>query len=452
LLYNRGLAYDYDQWAAQGNAGWSYVDVLPYFKKSETSLAEMSEYRGDSGPLRITTPGKRHPLCDAFIESVAQQSSAPTDNDYNGASQRGTGYYQRFIHGRTRETASRAFLKPAINAHNIALRLNTRALRVLFGHGKSTGVEVEHNGQREILSARKEVVLCAGTVNSARLLQCSGVGDGDHLQSLGIPVVHHLPGVGENLQDHYFVRLIARMKDGVTTLNEQARGLKLGMQIARWCMGKPSILTYSPSIAYAFLNSQDMQSETALPDLQFVFTPGSYRPGKIYQLDRFPAITCRLTQQRPESRGYVRINSPDPYDSPNVQPNYLADELDQYVTVRGIKMARRFLQGERFQSSFEREQVPGEDLASDDELLDYARQTGNTGFHLVGTCKMGPATDPMSVVDDNLRVHGLQQLRVIDASIMPSVTSSNTCAPTFMIAEKGADLILHGSQLGSNQD
>ncbi|OED41882.1 hypothetical protein AB833_08585 [Chromatiales bacterium (ex Bugula neritina AB1)] len=442
LIYNRGQAYDYDHWSALGNAGWSYSEVLPYFRKSETRLAEESQYRGSHGPLRISDPDQSHPLCDAFIESVAKLTGAPTDNDYNGATQRGVGYYQRFIHEGSRETTAGAFLKPAVENYNISLRLQTRALRVVVEKNKATGLEVEHNGKRETLQAKKELLLCAGTVNTARLLQHSGIGDGEHLRSLDIPVVHHLPGVGENLQDHYFVRLAARLKRGVSTLNSQARGWRLGLQIARWYMGKPSILGWSPSIAYAFLNSQDQSSETELPDLQFVFSHGSYRPGRVYELDTFPAVTCGLTQQRPESKGYVRITSADPYKSPDVQPNYLKEEIDQRVTVRGIKMARSILQGESFSQWFEREEVPGENIVSDQELLEHARNTGNTGYHLVGSCKMGPAVDPMAVVDPKLRVHGLQQLRVIDASVMPRVTSSNTCAPTIMIAEKGADLVL----------
>ncbi len=446
LIYNRGQSYDYDHWAALGNEGWSYQQVLPYFRKSETRLGEASQYRGSHGPLRISDPSQTHPLCDAFISTVAAQTGAPTDNDYNGASQRGAGYYQRFIHGRTRETTASAFLKPAMKKHDITLRLNTQALRLQVENKKVTGLEVEHNGRRETLTARNEILLCAGTVNSARLLQHSGIGDGAYLQSLGIPSVHHLPGVGENLQDHYFVRLAARLKAGVDTLNSQAKGLRLGLEIARWCLGKPSVLTWSPSIAYAFLNSGDQSSETELPDLQFVFSHGSYRPGRVYELDTFPAVTCGFTQQRPQSTGYVRITSDDPHAAPQVQPNYLVDELDQRVTVRGIRMARNFLKGEQFSQWFEREEVPGEDLSGDDDLLDYARATGNTGYHLVGSCRMGVATDPMSVVDDKLRVHGLQQLRIIDASVMPRVTSSNTCAPTIMIAEKGADLVLAAQQ------
>jgi len=301
------------------------------------------------------------------------------------------------------------------------------------------------------VNARCEVLLCAGTVNSARLLQLSGIGDGDHLQSVGVPVVHDLPGVGDNFQDHYFVRLAARLSDGTDTLNTQSRGLRLGKEVLRWCLGKPSILSWSPSIAYAFLSSEQLSDDLQLtksidssirPDLQFVFSHGSYRPGRVYELDTFPAVTCGFTQQRPESRGFIKIKSPDFRQAPEVQPNYLVSELDQQVAIKGLRMARSFLQSSELQSLYEKEVSPGQQVQTDEEILDYARRTGNTGYHLVGTCMMGPSTNKKAVVGHDLKLHGIDGLRVIDASVMPTVTSSNTCAASIMIGEKGADLIL----------
>ena len=283
------------------------------------------------------------------------------------------------------------------------------------------------------------VLLCAGTINSSRLLQCSGIGDEAWLRDVGVNVLHHLPGVGKNLQDHYFVRLAARVSKEMITLNQQAKGLRLAREVFRWCVNKPSILAWTPSIAYAFLNSDGSDSR---PDLQFVFSHGSYRPGRVYELDRFPAVTCGFTQQRPKSRGYTRIVSANPNDSPEVQPNYLDDPFDCEVVIRGIRMARQYLRSPQMARWFNNEEVPGDEISSDEELLEYARQTGNTGYHLAGSCMMGPRSNPASVVDASLKIHGLSGLRVIDASVMPTVTSSNTCAASVMIGEKGADLIL----------
>lgn len=442
LIYNRGQAGDFDGWEALGNPGWGYQDVLPYFRKSETRAGVESQYRGSHGPLRISDPDQQHPLCDAFIDA-ASQLDLPKHNDYNAESQRGTGYYQRFIHAGKRETVASGFLKPAVKQHRIDIRLETQVTRILFKDRKAIGVEVIRAGNKEKLTARIEVILSAGTVNSSRLLELSGIGDGDRLGGLGIPLVHASPGVGENFQDHYFVRTAARVRAGTSTLNSQAKGWRLAREVVRWITGQPSILTWSPPIAYAFLNSTDA---AATPDLQFVFSHGSYKPGRVYELDDFPAVTCGFTQQRPESRGYVHISSPDYQTLPDVQPHYLNTELDQQVAIRGIKLVRRFLHSAALKPWFEKEEVPGEQVQDDDALLAYARETGNTGYHLVGTCTMGPATNTMAVVSPELKVHGVESLRVVDASVMPTVTSSNTCAATIMIGEKGADMIIsdHG--------
>ena len=451
LIYNRGQAADFDHWASLGNEGWSYQDVLPLFRRSETRTDVESQFRGSHGPLRISDPDQTHPLCDAFIESVSALTGAAKHNDYNAAIQRGTGYYQRFIHKGVRETVAANFLSPA-KKHGIDIRANSVVQRLIVKDKNVVGVEVQRAGVTEKVLARKEVLLCAGTVNSARLLQLSGIGDGDHLQALGIPVKHHLPGVGENFQDHYFVRLAVSLQPGTDSLNSQSRGVSLAREVVRWMMGRPSILSWSPSIAYAFLNTDQLgddltlsrsSDDTARPDLQFVFSHGSYRPGRVYELDTFPAVTCGFTQQRPESRGYVRITSTDIHQMPEVQPNYLESEYDQKIAIKGVRMARHFLQGAQLSGHYKKEEVPGVDIQSDDEILDYARRTGNTGYHLVGTCMMGPSSNKMAVVAPDLRVHGLDGLRVIDASIMPTVTSSNTCAASIMIGEKGAELVMN---------
>lgn len=444
LIYNRGWSGDFDAWADAGNTGWAYQDVLPYFRKSETRSGVNSggnnidrQYRGEFGPLRISDPDEHNPVCDAFVDAAVEHG-LPRHIDYNGASQRGAGYYQRFIFNGKRETVAGAYLKPALAKGNIDLRLRSLVTGLIVKEAKVIGVEIRRGGSVEQVYCRKEVILSAGTINTVRLLELSGIGNGEHLQKIGIPVVHHLPGVGENLQDHYFVRLSARLQPDSPSLNQQAKGLALSKEVIKWVLGRPSILALSPSVAFAFLNSVD---PNALPDLQFVFSHGSYKPGRVYELDDFPAATCGFTQQRPESRGYVHLTSPDPTFEAEVQPNYLIAESDQQVAIRAMRIARSFLQADSMQRWVEEEVAPGKDCENDEQLLDYARNTGNTGYHLVGTCKMGPASHPMSVVGADLKMHGLDGLRIVDASVMPSVTSSNTCAATIMIGEKAADMI-----------
>lgn len=458
LVYNRGLASDYDHWQSLGNEGWGYQDVLPYFRRSENRVARLtrpddyteqqngssnadessvnSQYRGSLGPLNVSDPDVLHPVCDAFIDTLAGLG-LPTHNDYNGASQRGAGYFQRTVFKGKRVSTATAFLEPVKQNTNLHIQSGVQVSRILFENKRAIGVETVDG---RVLHASREVICSAGTVNSTRIMQLSGVGPGALLQKYGIPVVHDLAGVGENFQDHYFLRVAARLKVGTPSLNLQSRGIDLIKQVLRWQFGKPSILSYSPSIAYAFLNSADLND--AAPDLQFVFTPGSYRPGKVYVLDKFAAATCGFTQQRPESRGYVRITGNNPNDAPEVQPNYLDHELDREVVVRGLKLCRQFLQSGSLGDLFEDEEVPGASVQTDEELLDFARETGNTGYHLCGTCLMGPQSDPMAVVGADLKVHGVEGLRVIDASVMPQVTSSNTCAASMMIGEKGSDLII----------
>ena len=453
LIYNRGQSSDFDHWHALGNEGWSYQDVLPYFRRSENRLASIanthdnaksdlsnqsadSQYRGSLGPLQVTDPDRPDPVCDAFIETMAARG-LPAHNDYNGASQRGTGYYQRTIHQGRRVTTAGAFIDPVRSNPNLHIQTGVQVAKILFKDKRAYAVETVDG---RVLEAKREIILSAGTVNSAKILQLSGVGPGSLLQKFDIPVIHNLAGVGENFQDHYFVRLSARLKPGSPSLNMQSRGLSLAREVMRWSLRKPSILALSPSIAYAFLNSENIDDPQ--PDLQFVFTPGSYQAGKVYVLDKFPAATCGFTQQRPESVGHIRITGNDPHDIPELQPNYLDHEVDRRAALQGIKLSREFLRTGALANHYEREEVPGSQLQTDDELLDFARKTGNTGYHLVGTCTMGPNSNPMSVVGSDLKVHGVDGLRVIDASVMPRVTSSNTCAATMMIGEKGADMIL----------
>ena len=441
MVYNRGQREDFDGWSALGNPGWSYDEVLPYFRRSERRIGGGDPaYRGTEGRLPVSDHDWIDPVSEAFLTGVAE-FGIERNADYNGAKQEGCAYFQRLIENGKRISAARAFLHAARSRRNLEILTRTHVTRILLREGRAIGVEVvdadKKHAPRQFL-ARREVILSAGAINTPRILQLSGIGPGARLAALGIPVQHDLAGIGEGLRDHYAVRLVAAAKN-VLTINEHARGWRLARQLLNWSLRRPSILAMAPSLAYVSTRSPYSPNR---PDLQFIFTPGSYRPGKVYTLDRYPGMTGGFGQQRPESSGYVRISSTNPFDKPLVQPNYLQAELDQKVVVAGVRMIRRFMQSRAMQPYFDRETLPGPEAQSDEQLLQYAREFGITSFHYVCTARMGPRTDPMAVVDSQLRVHGLRGLRVVDASVMPTITSANTYAATLMIAEKAADLIL----------
>ena len=441
LVYSRGQADDFNDWAASGNEGWSYRDVLPYFKRSERRIGAGDErWRGRDGALPVTDPRWPHVLCEAFIEGAAELG-IPRNADYNGERQEGVGYFQRTIHRGRRVSCADAFLHPAIRRGGVDLRVHALVERILFDGTCATGVRYKQGEKRKDVVARREVIVCAGTINSPKLLQLSGIGPGSLLQQAGIAVLKDLPGVGENLRDHYTVRIAARAKK-VATLNELSRGWRLGVEIAKWFAGRPSIISLSPSLIHVFWKSRE---ELERGDIQVLFTPGSYQEGKKYALEDVPGMSCGARQQRPYSAGFVRLRSSDPNAEPVVQPNYLADPRDREVIVRALKLARRLLATKAMAPYFDHETLPGPKVASDDEWLDFARRRGSTAYHLVGTCKMGPRSDRMAVVDPQLRVHGMENLRVVDASVMPQVPSANTLAATLMVAEKAADLIARRS-------
>jgi choline dehydrogenase len=437
VLYSRGQSEDFDDWADGGNDGWSYADVLPYFMRSERRIGPADDrFRGRDGTLPITDPDWRSVLCEAFIEGTAELG-IPRNHDYNGARQDGAGYFQRYIHRGRRVTCADAFLYPAIRRRAVDLRIEAQAHAVVFDGKRAVGVRYRQDGSVRQVDARREVIVCAGTINSPKLLQLSGVGPASLLQQLHVAVVHDLPGVGENLRDHFTVRMAARARNAVT-INERSHGWRLAAEAVKWLAGRPSIIALSPSLVHVFWKSRP---ELARGDLQVLFTPGSYKEGQAYVLDDFPGMSCGARQQRPHSAGYVRVRSGDPLELPIVQPNYLTHPADQHVLLAGIKLARRLMATQAMAPFFVVETLPGAQVSSDDELLDFARRRGSTAYHLVGTCKMGPASDPMAVVDAQLRVHGTQNLRVVDASVMPQVPSANTLAATLMVAEKAADMI-----------
>jgi choline dehydrogenase len=438
--YNRGQPGDFDTWAQLGNRGWGYADVLPYFKRTERRIGTSdANYRGAEGGLPITDCDWRHPLCDAFIEAAVAMG-LPRNPDYNGETQVGVGYFQRWIQNGWRISAARAFLRPAARSRNLEIRTSAQAIAVMFEEKRAVGIRyVQGPGQphREV-RARREVILSSGAANTPKLLQLSGVGPGSLLGRLGIPVVHDLPGVGANLRDHYMVRLVARVK-GVETINDMARGPRLWREIGKWALGRPSILAVSPSVAYGFANARDL---SLTPDVQLNFTPGSYMKSVTGMLDTFPGMTLGSYQLRPESVGHVEARSPDPFDPPRIQPNYLAHAEDRQVAIAGIRLVRRLLSSPELQRYYDAEVSPGAGVETDAELLAFARENGSTAYHLMGTCRMAPKEDGGAVVDEELRVRGLEGLRIVDASIMPTMPSANTCASTYMIAEKAADLIL----------
>ncbi len=438
-IYNRGQRMDFDNWAQRGNQGWGYADVLPYFRRMERRIGGDEAFRGRDGALTVTDINWRHPLCEAFIEGAVQHG-IPRNPDYNGTIQEGISYSQRTIHNGRRVSAATAFLRPAMKRANLTVLTHAHATALVLEGKRAVGVRYARGGPggaaREV-RARREVILSGGTYNSPQLLQLSGIGPGELLGSLGIPVAHELAGVGENLRDHYAPRFTARVKN-IDTINQRARGWRLGLEVANWTLRRKGILGLSPTLIYAFWRS-DPSIENS--DLQMTFTPASYKVGVQGQLETEPGMTIAAWQQRPDSRGHVRLRSTDPFAAPVIQPNYLAEASDRQVLLAGMKLARKLLASKPLQPYYDYEAFPGPGVQSDDELLEAARQRGTTTFHPMGTCRMGPASDPSAVVDDQLRVHGMEGLRVIDASIMPMMISANLNASALMIGEKGADLV-----------
>lgn len=439
-IYNRGQPLDYDTWAQMGNRGWGYADVLPYFRRMERRLGPGEDtYRGKDGELTVTDIGWTHPLCEAFIQGAVEMG-IPRNPDYNGVRQEGVSYAQRTIHNGRRVSAAVAFLRPAMKRPNLEVVTGAHATRIDLEGQRAVGVTYRiggPDGEEISVKAGREVILSGGTFNSPQLLLLSGIGPPEHLQAQGITVRHALRGVGENLKDHYAPRFVARVKN-IDTINERVRGLRLAREVATWMFARKGILALSPTLIYCF-----WRSEPSVPvsDLQLTFTPASYMEGVQGQLERLPGMTVASWQQRPDSRGFVRLRSSNPFEAPIIQPNYLAEESDRRVLLAGMKLARRLLASRPLQPYYDYEDFPGPQVQSDDELLGAAKQRGTTTFHPSGTCRMGPRTDPLAVVDDQLRVHGLTGLRVADASIMPTMLSANLNAATMMIADRASDMI-----------
>ena len=437
MIYVRGQPEDFDHWAQFGNRGWSWDDVLPFFRKAENWEGKEDAVHGKGGPL-FTAHGRDRPLlCRAAVEAGRQIGCEYREdvNDLPRDADDGIGWVQQTRGGRRRASAARSYLRPVLRRPNLQVITGALVHRVLFDGSRAIGVEYSRGGGTQRVDVAGEVILSAGAIGSPHILQLSGVGDPEHLGRVGIDVHHELSGVGRNMQDHYLARVSCSVQ-GAPSLNQQSRGLGLAGQVLRYLATGNGILTYAASLVAA---SVKVLPESATPDVQALFAHGSYAPGVSRQLDTIPGMTCGMWQMRPLSRGYVEARSPRPQEQPKINPRYFSDETDRRAAVGGLRWIRKLFAAPALAKYVVDETVPGNDLQSDDELLDYVRQTGGTVFHATCTCKMG--RDLLAVVDDRLRVHGLERLRVIDASVMPAVTSTNTNAPTIMIAEKGAAMV-----------
>ena len=435
MLYVRGAPADFDGWAQMGCRGWSYDDVLPYFRKSEHYVQGGDpEVRGQGGPLKVEDYRTILPLTHRFVEA-AQQAGFPFNPDLNGTQRAGVGYSQMTRRGRLRGSTAQTFLREARRRPNLRIETEAQSGRLMFEGKRCVGVTFRRGGNLTEVRADREVIVSGGAINSPHILQVSGIGPAAHLQSLGIPVVHDLPGVGANLIDHYVIRVVHRVH-GTATVNEIARFPRVLPEIVRFAVTGKGALTFGVTTAQVFCDSRE---GLASPDLQLLFTPGSTHPLKFGQLDERPGMSCVVCVVKPDSRGTIMAVSADPFARPAIKPNYLTTRTDEMALLSGTRHARRIFAAPALAQHSSGEIQPGPDLQGDADLLAYARRAGNTLYHPVGTCKMGE--DPRAVVDSRLRVHGIQGLRVIDASVMPTLTTGNTNAPTIMIAEKGSVMI-----------
>jgi len=435
LIYIRGQAQDFDLWRQLGNTGWSYEDVLPYFRRAENQERGADEHHGVGGPLCVSDLRARHELHDAFIAG-AQEAGHRLNLDFNGTEQDGVGPLQVTVRNMRRCSAAVAYLRPAMKRPNLRVEIRALAHRVLFDGRRAVGLEYSRGGVLHRVTARREVLLAGGSINSPQLLQISGVGPGELLRSHGISLVHDLPGVGENLQDHLNSRVVYRVRRA-NTLNEISRSWLLQTRAGlQYALARRGALMMGAAPIGLFVRTRP---GLVSPDVQYQFLAGSFvKPGE--EMHDFPGCQATCIPCRPESRGWLRIRSPVPSEPPAIQPNYLSTQADKDTLTAGLRIARGIFQTAAMQQYVAEEFLPGPSAQSDGDWLDHIRKTAGTTYHPTSTCMMGP--HERAVVDTALRVHGIEGLRVIDASIMPTVVSGNTNAATIMIAEKGAEMIL----------
>ena len=435
LLYVRGQHEDYDRWRQMGNEGWSWDDVLPFFKRSEDQERGADDYHGAGGPLSVSNMRLRRPICDAWV-AAAQNANYPFNTDYNGAKQEGVGYFQLTARNGRRCSSAVAYLHPVKRRPNLTVITRAHTSRIVFDGKRAVGiVYTDKLGQEKMVRAGGEVILSSGAIGSPQILMLSGIGEAKHLKERGIEVFADLPGVGKNLQDHLQARLVYKCNE--PTLNDEVRSALNQMRIGlKYLLFRAGPMTMAASLATGFLKTRE---ELATPDIQFHIQPWSAdSPGE--GVHPFSAFTASVCQLRPESRGEIRLKDADHRTYPSIHPNYLSTETDRRTMVDGVKIARRIAGHRPRAGKIASEFRPGPEAESDDALLEWVRNTSTTIYHPTGTCKMGP--DPQAVVDARLRVRGVENLRIADCSIMPEIVSGNTNAPAIMIGEKASDMIL----------
>jgi len=429
MIYQRGHPTDYDGWAALGNEEWSWEDMLPYFKKSENQEQGESEFHNVGGPLNVTELQEVNPLSLAFVEAAAQAGYSHND-DFNDGEQEGFGLYQVTQKKGSRFSSAIAYLRPALKRDNLQAETEAQVTRLLIEDGRCVGVEYTQKGQTHQVQANREVLLCGGTINSPQLLLLSGIGPANHLQDMGIEVAMDLPGVGQNLQDHLAIATAWYCKEKISLASAESIG-----NLVKYLFMKKGMLTSNVGEAGGFVK---LDPESPAPELQYHFAPAFFlRHG--FDNPEEHGFTIAPTQVKVASKGYIQLKSTDPMDHPEIQPHYLTEEADMQILVDGIKIAREIAHQSAFDTYRGEEYMPGSGVQSDDELREFVRQHTQSLYHPVGTCKMG--VDPMAVVNPELEVHGVQGLRVVDASIMPNIVNANTNAPTIAIAEKAAEMI-----------
>ena len=447
MLYIRGQQRDYDIWRQDGCVGWGWDDVHPYFRKSETNESGADEWRGGDGPLSISN-NQPIPTSKKVIDAF-EECGVPYNPDVNGEDQEGVSWLQVTTRNGTRCSAAVAYLHPAMKRPNLRVETNALVSRIVIENGRAVGVAFVQNGAERTARARAEVLLSGGTVNSPQILELSGIGNQQLLKGYGVSVRHHVPNVGENLQDHYIISLAYRLKQGNITLNERSHMPRVAGEIAKYLWTRKGLFSVSSAQVTAFARSREGLDG---PDIQYHVMPATMDLEALLKshrmvLEKQPGVTIAPCQLRPESRGSIHIVSNDFRRPPAIVANYLSHAIDQEVALASMKLARRVMSARAICDSIERETLPGSDTASDEALLDFARASGGSLYHPVGTCRMG--ADDGAVVDPSLRVKGVAGLRVVDASIMPRLVSGNTNAPTIMIAEKASDMILADARVSA---